>query len=134
MRTSPAQTLAGEATPICLFWPRALERMRAYDADLRLIACFRDPIERAFSPLDHQAGRAPDYPSFADVHRAVARGAYRPRCRPAGTRAAAHRTRSVDRGLYGAQLRRGLDLGPRDQWLMLGFRRAVREQEQTASR
>lgn len=133
VRTSPAQTLAGEATPIYLFWPRALQRMRAYDADMRLIACFRDPIERAFSHWTMQADRNAGFPSFPDVVERWTRGVV-PTDVPPGAGALKLRTHSVvDRGLYGAQLRRGLDLFPREQWLMLDFHRVVREQEQTAA-
>jgi len=41
--------LWGEATPIYLYWPNALERIRAYNPAIKLILLFRDPIERAYS-------------------------------------------------------------------------------------
>lgn len=44
-----AAPLIGEATPIYVYWPRALERIRAYNPDMRLILMLRDPVERAWS-------------------------------------------------------------------------------------
>src|SRR4051794_32404621 len=35
-RTSDNQTVACDATPVYLFWPPALPRMRAYSPDMRL--------------------------------------------------------------------------------------------------
>jgi hypothetical protein len=46
---SDRQRIAIDATPSYVFWPHAMERMRAYRPDMRLIASLRDPIERAFS-------------------------------------------------------------------------------------
>ena len=41
----------GEATPIYIYWPEALERIRAYNPDIKLILLLRDPIERTYSGL-----------------------------------------------------------------------------------
>src|SRR3954451_24922202 len=59
--------LAGDATPAYLFWPRALERMRAYRADMRLLATFRDPVERAFSQWAMERARHADYPDLPEA-------------------------------------------------------------------
>jgi hypothetical protein len=48
-RRAKVHTMVGDSTPVYLFWPQALERMRAYKPDMPLIAVFRDPIERLFS-------------------------------------------------------------------------------------
>ncbi|MBX9700198.1 MAG: sulfotransferase domain-containing protein, partial [Acetobacteraceae bacterium] len=48
----PAERRCGlrfEATPITLFWPPALARIRAYNPAARIILIFRDPIGRAVS-------------------------------------------------------------------------------------
>ena len=49
----------GEATPGYIYWPEALERIKVYNPDMRLIFLFRDPIERAYSSWCHnkRAGR-----------------------------------------------------------------------------
>ncbi len=39
----------GEATPIYIYWPEALERIRTYNPDIKLILLLRDPIERTYS-------------------------------------------------------------------------------------
>lgn len=117
--------VAGDATPIYLFWPNALDRMRAYNPDMSLIAIFRDPIDRAFSQWSMERGRNPEFPDFG-----AAIGDERFSGLPAqvgpgrGERRGMLRTRSiVGRGLYGGQLRRGLDLFDRSQWLLLDFQK-----------
>jgi hypothetical protein len=39
----------GEATPIYMYWKRALPRIREYNPDLKLIMILRNPITRAYS-------------------------------------------------------------------------------------
>ena len=97
-RMKPTTDLAGDATPAYLFWPRALDRMRAYQAEMRLIATFRDPVERACSQWAMERVRHDDYP---DLPEAIAR--------------------------YGAQVERGLAVFPRQQWLFLEFRELLAE-------
>ena len=66
-RRKPQHLIAGDATPAYLFWPHALERMHHYNPDTRLIAVFRDPLERLFSHWTMLRGRwttAPDWPEF----------------------------------------------------------------------
>src|SRR4051812_28315114 len=46
--SNPGRTW-GEATPIYIYWPNALERIRAYNPAMKLILLFRDPIARAWS-------------------------------------------------------------------------------------
>lgn len=62
-RRSPA-TLFGEATPSYIWWPGALNRIRSYNPDIKLIICLRDPVERAWSQhcMDVELGRKP--PNF----------------------------------------------------------------------
>ena len=47
----------GEATPIYSYWPNALERIKAYRPDMKLVLLFRDPISRAYSAWSHQRRR-----------------------------------------------------------------------------
>ncbi|RYG21799.1 MAG: sulfotransferase, partial [Burkholderiales bacterium] len=47
--TADPIALRGEATPIYLYWPHSLERIAAYNPDIRLIVMLRDPVERAWS-------------------------------------------------------------------------------------
>lgn len=116
--------LAGDATPAYLFWPGALDRMRDYDPGLRLIATFRDPVERA---LSHWSMERSWNRRFLDLATAFERfgDAGLPERADVERPAQLRRTSMFSRGLYGAQLRRGLDLFPRAQWLLLDFRTLV---------
>ncbi|WP_200945613.1 sulfotransferase domain-containing protein [Methylobacterium sp. Leaf456] len=98
-----------EATPITIYWPNALERVRRYRTDIRLIFLFRDPVERAFSHWKMEFARCREDQSFAWC---VGPGRKR-----VGT---AHRVYSyVERGFYGTQLERIRALFPREQILCL---------------
>jgi hypothetical protein len=127
-RTSREQTIACDATPVYLFWPPALPRMRAYSPGMRLVALFRDPVERAFSQWMMQADRSSRTPGFDKlVTRSLDRG--EPQRPPGGWRTPRSRTRSVvARGFYGYQLQRGLELFRREQWLLLDFLDLVQDQ------
>jgi hypothetical protein len=114
--------IAGDATPAYLFWPHALERMHAYNPDMRLIAVFRDPLERAFSHWTMLRGRwttSPDWPEFINE--------FRPSTTPTSlpdvpSLSFKQRFSGVVRGYYGDQLTRGLTIFPREQWLWMEFR------------
>ena len=126
----PAQgraTVAGDATPGYLFYPGAIERMHRYDPHLRLMASFRDPIERAFSQWAMERRRHEHYP---DLPEAIAR--YGDDALPTSAPEGASPSPLLQgspfvRGLYGAQLQRAFDSFPRDQWLLLEFRSLLRE-------
>lgn len=107
--------LRGEATPITLYWPRALERVAAYNPAMRLILLFRDPVGRAFSHWQMEYARGAERMPFAQVIREG-------RARMAGAspvpgfdRVASY----VERGFYGRQLARALRLFGRDRILCL---------------
>jgi hypothetical protein len=130
----PRLRLAGDATPEYLFWPHALERMHRYNPDMRLMATFRDPIERAFSQWSMQRDRDPGFP---DLRTAIEEWATPtvPTEIPAGLSPYELRRRSLfTRGLYGQQLRRGLEIYPREQWLPLDFRDIYTHHTETLDR
>lgn len=121
----PVHRALGDATPRYLLIPGALERMREQRPDMRLIASFRDPIDRLFSQWamvrDRQPDKAPDWPEMM---------AWRPEEFPTewpeemagpGRRARFLRASGVIRGYYGGQLRHGLRIFPREQWLFVDF-------------
>jgi len=108
--------LWGEATPIYLYWPNALERIRAYNPAMKLILLFRDPVERAWSHWKMEYARGKETEPFGwcirDGRARMAGGTPYP---------GFHRVYSyVERGFYGRQLARLLALFPRDQLLLLG--------------
>jgi hypothetical protein len=49
--------MRGEATPIYTYWPNALERLRNYNAEAKLIIGFRHPTYRAYSHWRMETGR-----------------------------------------------------------------------------
>jgi hypothetical protein len=115
----------GDATPRYLAWPGALERMQRYDPQMQLMAIFRDPLDRLFSHwtmLRLRHGESgPDWAEFT---------AWRPDGMPdrvpQDLRGKAdpgrfQRASGVLRGYYGSQVRRGLALFPREQWLFMDF-------------
>jgi hypothetical protein len=106
--------IRGEATPIYVYWPNALDRIRAYNPAMRLILMLRDPVERAWSHWRMETARGVERHPFAWC---VRRGRQRLfQAEPWGH----HREFSyVERGFYGAQVARLLELFPRDQMLIL---------------
>ncbi len=131
---SDAVTMAGDATPEYLFWPGALERMHRYNPDMRLMATFRDPIERAFSQWSMQRERDADFPDVPDAIHELAAPTVPDRI-PEGLSPYELRRRSIfTRGLYGQQVRRGLEIFPREQWLFLDFRDIHKEHVATLDR
>jgi len=122
-RQRPRQRIAGDSTPLYMFWPHALERMHAHNPAMRLITCFRDPLERVFSQWSMLRGRYPrataDWPRYITELRPTSL----PDTLPDGvpwTKVAARS--GIARGFYGDQLERGFAVFPRDQWLLLDFR------------
>ena len=112
---SDPDRLWGEATPIYVYWPNALERIRAYNPAMKLILLFRDPVERAWSHWKMEYARGKETEPFAwcirDGRARMAEGTPYP---------GFHRVFSyVERGFYGRQLARLLTLFPRDQLLLL---------------
>lgn len=124
-RRSPLHRAMGDATPRYLLWPGALERMRDYDPELRLIAIFRDPIDRLVSQWvmvrRRQPHRAPDWPEMMAWRPAEFPTSIPQRFHGPGMRARFLRASGVVRGYYGGQLRHGFTVFPRQQWLLLDF-------------
>lgn len=124
-RTAAHQRIAGDATPSYIMWPQALQRMRAFDPAMLLVASFRDPIERAFSQWSMGRMQRNPYPEFADAITAYDDESMLEQV-PAGSgRWSVHRRSMVVRGLYGRQLERGFSLFPPEQWALFGFTELV---------
>ena len=136
VRTKPQQRIAGDASPLYLWWPHALERMCRYNPDMRLVAIFRDPIERAFSHWLMMRGRnprrRPDWPTMVRDHLPAGL----PAELPGGMTPAEIKGEysAISRGLYAAQLERGLATYPREQWLLLEFRSMLADLPTTVHR
>ena len=104
----------GEATPIYAYWPGCLERIAAYNPDMKLILILRDPVERAWSHWKMEYARGAETNPFAWCIRQGRQRLFE--SQPWGF----HREFSyVERGFYGEQVERLLSLFPREQLLIL---------------
>ncbi|MGH9675564.1 MAG: sulfotransferase family protein, partial [Candidatus Acidiferrum sp.] len=104
-----------DITPIYIFWPPSIERIRAYNPSAKLIFLFRDPFERAWSQWCMEYAQGDEKLPFAE---AIREG----RSRLDGLTPLAPERRVyayIERGLYADQVRRALANFPRDQLLFL---------------
>jgi len=114
---APAHAVAGEATPVYMYWHAAPARIHAYNPAMKLIVVLRNPITRAYSHWNMEHTRGADRLSF---WRALQME--RLRCRTAWP--AQHRVYSyVDRGFYSQQLIRVWQTIPRAQTLVIRHER-----------
>ena len=101
--------MRGDSTPAYIYWPRALERIRRFRSDSKLVVLLRHPGFRAFSHWRMETTRGAERRSFS--------AAIREGRRRVGN---AHRIFSyVERGLYAGQIEQLLKLFPRDALHML---------------
>ncbi|MGZ5987061.1 MAG: sulfotransferase domain-containing protein, partial [Caulobacteraceae bacterium] len=111
---APDGRLRGEATPIYLYWPGSLERIRAYNPAIKLIVLLREPIHRAWSHWKMEYARGAETQPFAWCVRQGRQRLFE--AEPWGH----HREMSyVERGFYGEQIERLLEVFPREQLLVL---------------
>lgn len=116
------KTVSGESTPVYLYWPGALERIRAYNPDAKFIVCLRHPAFRAYSHwlMENAAGK--DVLTFSEAI------GERGRSRIGQSANGAHRVYSyVERGLYAGQIEKLLSLFPRESVLFLRTDRLWRD-------
>jgi hypothetical protein len=120
---APPGTLRGESTPLYLYDRAAMRRIRETLPTARLIVILRDPVERAHSNWTHlwSAGLEP----VGDFVRACGEEERRI---AAGWASFWHYT---GLGRYGEQLEYLFTLFPREQVLVLRYRRLVDEPAQT---
>lgn len=103
--------LCGECTPIYIYWPNCLERIRAYNPAMKIVVSLRDPIERAWSHYRMELARGAENLPFS---KAIRTG--RERFSDETPFGGYHRVYSyIERGFYAAQLQRLCEFFPRDQ-------------------
>jgi len=117
----PGKTIFGEATPIYIYWPKALERIKAYNPDIKLILLFRDPIDRAYSAWCHQMKKGRETLTFADAIRS-GRERITDVCNFDVCNFAKRHFSYVERGFYARQLSRVLEEFPKANVLALESR------------
>ncbi len=119
-----------DITPIYIFWPPSIERIRAYNPSAKLIFLFRDPFERAWSQWCMEYARGDETLPFAE---AIREG----RSRMEGLPPLARERRVytyIERGLYAEQVRRVLANFPREQLLFLRSRDFLGDQVEVLNR
>ncbi len=93
--------LRGEATPIYIYWPNALERLHSYNPNAKIIVGLRQPSFRAYSHWRMERQRGAELLSFEEATGTV--GRERVLQEPNGH----HRVFSyVERGFYAEQISR----------------------------
>lgn len=118
---APAHAVAGEATPVYMYWRTAPARIRAYNPAMKLIVVLRNPITRAYSHWNMEHTRGADRLSFWRALRTEPI-----RCRFAWP--TQHHVYSyVDRGYYTQQLARVWQTIPRAQTLVIRHERLKRD-------
>ena len=110
---APADALLADGTPIYMYWPHALDLLKAHNPDLKLIISLRHPVERAYSAWSMERRRKRETLTFSA---AIREGRARVRDAPFGV----HKIFSyVERGFYAQQLKRVFALFDRDQVFVL---------------
>jgi hypothetical protein len=108
-------TIAGECTPIYMYWKPAMERVWKYNPDIKLLMILRNPIDRAFAHWNMQRFKGRESLDFLDAIKEE-----KNRAREA-TPLQSRRYSYVDRGFYAEQLERVFQYFPREQVKVIKF-------------
>src|SRR5438094_2652916 len=114
-RPARVGSIAGDNTPIYLYWRPALPRSREYNPAMKFIGILRNPIERAFSQWNMQRTRGIEPFDFLD-----AVGAEPSRIAESAPKQL-RKFSYVDRGRYAEQLERAFRLFPRERFLVIKY-------------
>ncbi len=106
------EAVVAQTSPLYLYEPRAAARIAAALPDARLIFLLRNPIDRAYSHYWHQVRYGYERLSFEEALAAEPE-------RLQGGEAARRHFSYLDRGRYGRQLSRYLDVMPRERILVV---------------
>jgi hypothetical protein len=107
--------LAGEVTPSYLYWKPAMERIRNYNPQIKLIILLRNPVDRAFAHWNMQRFKNREPLDFLDALKEE-----RNRISDLPPKEA-RRFAYVDRGFYSEQLERVFKFFPREQVKVVKF-------------
>lgn len=121
--------LFGEATPITLYWPNAIERALAYNPYMKFIILLRDPVERAFSHWRMEKSRGGETEAFSWC---IREGRSRVNSKEAPGH---HRVYSyVERGFYAEQIKQLLEVVPSRHQIMVLSAKELATQPQSILR
>lgn len=101
--------IAGECTPVYLYWKPAIERIWKYNPKIKLLILLRNPIDRAFAHWNMQRFKGREPLDFLEAISAEEKRAEE--AAPLQSR----RFSYVDRGFYARQLERVFKLFPQEQ-------------------
>jgi Sulfotransferase domain len=104
--------VAGEVTADYLYYPRALERIAAYNPRMKIIVSLRNPTERAFSQWNMRREKARESLDFLEALE---------RDQEIGIWDAPRGNAYLARSLYTPQLDKVFDLFPREQVFLLKY-------------
>jgi len=102
--------LKGDATPITVFYPNSLARLKNHNPSIKILLILRNPIERAFSHWKMETQKEKESLSFSE---AIEKEESRIKS-DFGFRTYSYKTR----GLYSEQIERLLNLFPKEQILI----------------
>jgi hypothetical protein len=132
-RRRRSDVVTGEASPYYFFHPFAPERLRANNAEAKLILLLRDPVARAKSHHRHEVALGVETLDFADAIAAEhdrLEGEYERMCADPSYVSFNHQHFSyVARGMYLEQLLRWHELFPAEQMLILNSDRFFADPE-----
>jgi hypothetical protein len=108
-------TISGEVTPSYLYWKPAMERIRNYNPQIKLVILLRNPIDRAFAHWNMQRFKNREPLDFLDALKEEPRRIAQP------LTIESRRFAYVDRGFYSGQLDRVFTFFPREQVKIVKF-------------
>ena len=114
-RPSAALTRAGEVTPSYLYWKPAIERIRDYNPQIKLVILLRNPIDRAFAHWNMQRFKDREPLDFLEALKEEPRRIAQP------LSIESRRFAYVDRGFYSTQLEQVFNSFPREQVKIVKF-------------
>ena len=109
------RAIAGECTPIYIYWRPALQRIWKYNPRIKLLVILRNPIDRAFAHWNMQRFKGREPLDFLEALKAEKERARE--IAPLQSR----RYSYVDRGFYAEQLARVFKFFPREQVKIIKF-------------
>jgi len=107
--------IRGEVTPTYLYWEPAMERIRNYNPQIKLVILLRNPIDRAFAHWNMQRFKERERLDFMDAIKEEPRRIATP------LSIESRRFAYIDRGFYSAQIERVFKFFPREQVRVVKF-------------
>src|SRR6266480_5990174 len=108
-------TIAGDCTPLYLYWKPAMERIWNYNSQIKLLILLRNPIDRAFAHWNMQRFKDREPLDFLDAVKEEPRRIAQP------LTIESRRFAYIDRGSYSKQLERVFKFFPQEQVRIVKF-------------